>query len=277
VDILTIIRRQAATRPNHLAFSRLEGGERVTYRQLVERIDSVAQGLAERGCRAGERCGLMLGDGTDFLVSALGILAAGLCLVPIATFLPEEEKDFFIKAAGVHWLLWEDSRLLRFPFANSVDDRNDEEFRLCEPAYIRFTSGTTGLRKGILLGRQTILDRLDAANATLQINSDDRIWFALPMADHFMASILLYLSRGATVLTASTSATRRQIAHDYRPTIIYGSPDFYQDLVSSDIAAPFRCLPSPQLRLSRCRSPRVLPNALAVISILLLGSSKLAS
>jgi long-chain acyl-CoA synthetase len=235
VDILDIIRRQAKTRPTHLAFARLEGDERVTYGQLIERADRVAQWLTEWGCRAGERCGLILGDGADFLESALGVLKAGLCLVPIATFWPEKEKDFAIKAAAVHWLLREDHRLLRLPFADPVDDRNDDEFRACDPAYIRFTSGTTGLRKGILLGHQTILDRLDAANAILQINSDDRIWFALPMADHFIASILLYLSRGATVLTASTSANRRQIVNGYRPTIIYGSPDFYQDLIRSDI------------------------------------------
>lgn len=232
-----MIRRQAETRPNYLAFARLEEGEHVTYRQLMERADGVARWLIERGCRAGERCGLMLADGADFLQSALGIFKAGLCLVPIATFLPEEEKDFVIKAAGVHWLLREDHRLLQFPYSNPVDDRNDEEFRACDPAYIRFTSGTTGLRKGILLGHQTILDRLDAANAILKISSDDRIWFALPMADHFIASILLYLSRGATVLTASTGPSRRQVAHDYRPTIIYGSPDFYQSLIQSDVGA----------------------------------------
>jgi long-chain acyl-CoA synthetase len=237
VHILTIIRRQAETRPDQLAFGRLDGGEHVTYRQLIERVDSVAQWLTERGCRGGERCGLMLADGADFLGSALGVLKAGLCLVPIATFLPEQEKDFVIKAAGVHWLVREDYRLFRLPFAEPVDDRNDEEFRACDPAYIRFTSGTTGLRKGILLGHQTIRHRIDAANALLQINSADRIWFALPMADHFVASLLLYLSRGATVLTASTTANRRQIAQSYRPTIIYGSPDFYQDLIGSDIGA----------------------------------------
>jgi long-chain acyl-CoA synthetase len=237
VDILTTIRRQAESRPNHLAFSRLEAGERVTYRELVEGVERVAQWLTERGCRRGERCGLMLADGADFLESALGILEAGLCLVPVATFLPDEEKDFVIKAASVHWLLCEDRRLLRLPFATPIDGRNDEEFRACDPAYIRFTSGTTGLRKGILLGHQTIMDRLDAANAALQISFVDRIWFALPMADHFIASTLLYLSRGATVLTASISENLRQIAHDDRPTIIYGSPDFYQALVRSDIAA----------------------------------------
>jgi long-chain acyl-CoA synthetase len=237
VDILTIIRKQAATRPNHLAFSKLGEGERVTYRQLVEHLDRVARWLTERGCQRGERCGLLLADGADFLGSALGVLEAGLCLVPIATFLPEEEQDFVLKAAGVHWLLREDRRLLRLPFADPIDDRNDEEFRRCKPAYIRFTSGTTGLRKGILLGHLAILDRLDAANAILKVSPDDRIWFALPMADHFIASILLYLSRGATVLTASTDANRQQIAQHYRPTIIYGSPAFYQELIRSDILA----------------------------------------
>jgi long-chain acyl-CoA synthetase len=237
VDIVTLIRREAQTQPDRLAFAGLEGGESLTYRQLTERMQRIVQWLTERGCRPGERCGLMLADGADFLVSALGIIGAGLCLVPIATFLPEQEKDFVIKAAGVHWLLREDGRLFRMPFAGPVDDRNDEEFRACDPAYIRFTSGTTGLRKGILLGHRTILDRLDSANARLRITSEDKIWFALPMADHFVVSILLYLSRGATVLTGSTPANRRQIAHNYRPTVIYGSPDFYEGLIRSDIEA----------------------------------------
>ena len=139
--------------------------EALTYRELMARADKVAAELHERGCRKSERCGLMVADGADFLVSALGILAAGLCLVPIATFLPEEEKDFVIKAAGLHWLFQRNGRLFRLPFAQPVDDQNDEEFRACNPAYIRFTSGTTGRRKGILLGQETIIDRLNSANA----------------------------------------------------------------------------------------------------------------
>ncbi len=210
MDILTIIRQKSETQPDQLAFSSTEEGGNVTYRELMDRADKVAAKLIERGCRKGERCGLILTDGADFLVSALGILAAGLCLVPIATFLPEEEKDFVIKAAGLHWFYQENRRLFRLPFAEPVDGQNDEEFRACDPAYIRFTSGTTGRRKGILLGQQAIIDRLDAANAVLQIDSTDRIWFALPMADHFIVSILLYLSRGATVLGISKRENWRE-------------------------------------------------------------------
>jgi long-chain acyl-CoA synthetase len=235
VDIFTIIRHKSETQPNHLAFSSGEEGSELTYRELVDRANEVAAHLLRRGCRKGERCGLIAKDGPDFLISALGILAAGLCLAPIATFLAEEEKDYVINAAGLHWLYQHSGHLARFPFAQPVDGQNDQEFRACDPAYIRFTSGTTGRRKGILLGRQAIIDRLDAANEVLQINSSDRIWFALPMADHFIVSILLYLSRGATVLGVSKPENWRAIAGHWRPTVTYGSPEFYQALTDSDV------------------------------------------
>jgi long-chain acyl-CoA synthetase len=235
VDIFTIIRHKSETQPNHLAFSSGEEGGGLTYRELVDRADEVATHLLRRGCRKGDRCGLIATDGPDFLVSALGILAAGLCLAPIATFLPEEEKDYVINAAGLHWLYQHSRHLARFPFAQPVDGQNDKEFRACDPAYIRFTSGTTGRRKGVLLGRQAIIDRLDAANEVLRINSSDRIWFALPMADHFIVSILLYLSRGATVLGVSKPENWRAMAGHWRPTVTYGSPEFYQALTDSDV------------------------------------------
>jgi long-chain acyl-CoA synthetase len=237
VDILTLIRQKSETQPLQLAFSSTDEGDSVTYRDLIDRADKAAAGLIERGCRKGERCGLILADGVDFLVSALGILAAGLCLIPIGTFLPEEEKDFVIKAAGLHWLYQGKGDLFRLPFAQPVDDQNDEEFRACDPAYIRFTSGTTGRRKGILLGQQAIIDRLHAANTVLLINSADRVWFTLPMADHFIVSILLYLSRGATVIGVSKRENWRTIAQRWRPTVTYGSPDFYLTLTHSDVGA----------------------------------------
>ena len=237
MDIFTLIRQKSETQPDQLAFSDTQEGDNITYRELIDRADKLAAGLLERGCRKGERCGLILAEGADFLVSALGILAAGLCLVPIATFLPQEEKEFVIKAGGLHWLYQRNRRLSRLPYADPLDGQNDEEFRACAPAYIRFTSGSTGRRKGILLGQQAIIDRLNAANEVLQIDSTDRIWFALPMADHFIVSILLYLSRGATVLGTSNREYWRTIARRWHPSVTYGSPDFYQALTHSDIGA----------------------------------------
>ncbi len=237
MDIFTIIRQRAETQPEQLAYSSYEDGCRLTYRNLVNRAGQTAAWLAERGCRPGERCGLIVEDGADFLIAALGILAARLCLVPIASFLPTEEKEYVFKAARLHWLFQRDNQLARTLFGQPIDDNNDEDFRACEPAYIRFTSGTTGRRKGILLGHNAIIERLDAANAVLEIGPGDRIWFALPMADHFVVSILLYLSRGATVFAASNTENWCTIAEKERPTIMYGAPDFYETMARSDVVS----------------------------------------
>jgi len=237
VDIFTIIRQQAETQPDQLAYSSRENDYNLTYRDLIDRAVKAAALLTGRGCRPAERCGLIVENGADFLTAALGILAARLCLVPIATFLPAEEKEYVLKAARLHWLYQGNHELTRTPFAESIDDKNDEDFSACEPAYIRFTSGTTGRRKGILLGHNAIIDRLDAANAVLQIGPNDRIWFALPMADHFVVSILLYLSRGATVLGESKRESWRMIAEKARPTVTYGAPDFYDALTRSDVTS----------------------------------------
>ena len=57
------------------------------------------------------------------------------------------------------------------------------------------------------------------------------------MADHFIVSILLYLSRGATVIASSMPETWGAMAQHWNPTVTYGSPEFYQALVQSNVTA----------------------------------------
>jgi long-chain acyl-CoA synthetase len=230
-DIISLIRQHAELHPGQIAYS--EGKDRLTYAELMFRADEIAARLRARGCKPGERCGLILVEGLNFLAAALGILAAGLCLAPVDPSLPEAEIDFVLTAAGLHWLFQSKQRLLQFPFALAVDGQRDREFRACDPAYIRFTSGSTGPRKGVLLGHETILQRLSAANEILEIGTGDTVWFNLPMVDHFVVSTLLYLSRGATIISANHPNQWERAAE--QATIIYGAPDFYRSLVNSPV------------------------------------------
>jgi long-chain acyl-CoA synthetase len=235
VSILHLIRRQAEQQPDRLALVATNTNKRLTYGELCQRIDEVARRLAERGCRPHERCGLLLPDGIEFPVYALAILSAGLCVAPIGLFVPRSEVDFFVHGAQLHWLLGDNEQLFRFPFAGAVDLTNDESFRAINPAYIRFTSGTTGTRKGVLLGHQTIIERLAAADEVLRIVPSDRIWFRLPMADHFVVSVLLYLSRGATLILGQDDSAISKVMTDFNPTIIYGSPESYRALIAAEV------------------------------------------
>jgi long-chain acyl-CoA synthetase len=235
VDIVSLIRQRAKEQPYQPALRIEDSDETLTYSELVRQAEQCASRLSDRGCRPEERCGLFVANPKEFLVSALGILESGLCIAPMGTFLPEEEKDYAIKAAALNWLLEANQRLIRMPFAAAVDDADDKAFRASSPAYVRFTSGSTGRRKGVLLGHQTILNRLNAANEVLKITPKDKIWFTLPMADHFVVSILLYLSRGATVVISDSSTGWKTTVQLVQPTIIYGAPDFFQELARSDV------------------------------------------
>jgi len=240
-NIIDLIRKQAELQPDNVAFACVDSDERISYRDLVQRVNAVADWLQTRGCQRFERCGLYCPEGPEFLINALGILAAGLAVAPISINVPPQELDRVISAAGLHWLLGADKRLLRFPFAGFVDNQKDGDYRATNPAYIRFTSGSTGPRKGVLLGHNTILDRLATADAIVRISPQDRVWFRLPMADHFVVSILLYLSRGASVVTTRTEEPEilSRLVSEFRPTIIYGSPESYSVLIeklSGDLA-----------------------------------------
>ena len=232
VNILDLIRKQAELQPNNVAFACVDSNESISYADLIQRVNAVADWLRGRGCQPFDRCGLHCPEGSEFLISALGILSAGLAIAPISLNVLPLELDRIIGAAGLNWLLETEKKLIRFPFAGFVDTQADDHYRATNPAYIRFTSGTTGPRKGVLLGHNSILDRLATADAILRITPQDRVWFRLPMADHFVVSILLYLSRGAAVVTSTTDQPEilSQLVSEFRPTIIYGSPESYSVL-----------------------------------------------
>jgi long-chain acyl-CoA synthetase len=234
VSILHLIRQQAEQQPDSLAFIAADTNKKLTYAELCDRADGLARWLTERGCRPHERCGLLFPEGIDFPVHALAILSAGMCVAPIGLFVPRSEIDFLIHGAQLHWLLGAERQLIRFPFAGPVDRTNDESFQATNPAYIRFTSGTTGTRKGVLLGHTTIAERLAAADDVLKIKPSDRIWFLLPMADHFVVSVLLYLSRGATLILNQADSGIVNVMTNFNPTIIYGSPESYRALIAAE-------------------------------------------
>jgi long-chain acyl-CoA synthetase len=278
VNILDLIRKQAELQPSNIAYACLDSGEKITYTELIVRVNAVSDWLRARGCQRYERCGLYYPEGSEFLINALGILSAGLAIAPIGFNLAPREIDRIVGAAELHWLLAADKKLVRFPFAGFVDGAKDSDYRATDPAYIRFTSGTTGPRKGVLLGHNTILDRLNTADAILRIAPQDRIWFRLPMADHFVVSILLYLSRGGSVITTKHDEPKllAQLVSEFQPTIIYGSPESYAvlieklagDLSAVRLAICTTTLLSPKIRTAfQGRFAKPLNPALGIIEV----------
>lgn len=237
MTIVDCIRQVATERPAHAALlvDRKGETERCTYGELMGNVEAHAKRLRAEGVAPGDRCGLVAKQGRGFVELALGILAADACLVPIPDEPGEEVLARFVERAHLHAVLRETetgSDLARFENVAPVTGDDDAEFRALEPAYLRFTSGTTSERKGVILGHPRILERTEAANRALAIGPEDRVLWLLPMAHHFVVSILLYLRAGASILLPSSSLARPvlELAARERATVTYASPHHYKGL-----------------------------------------------
>jgi long-chain acyl-CoA synthetase len=238
--IMEEIRAQAQRQPDHpaLVWFTGDGSQQVfSYRELMEAVDKAATVLRAEGVRTGDRCGMLASQGVPFIVQALGILEAGLCFVPISEDYDGDALGEFARNCRLHYLIREDEdfALKRFENPGFVDGNGDQDYLLLQPAYLRFTSGTTNQRKGVLIGHAAILARLAGANRALKIGPQDRIMWMLPMAHHFVVSILLYLRYGATILLPASylSQSILELANSWKATIFYASPYQY-DMLAKD-------------------------------------------
>lgn len=242
----------------------------LTYAQLLESCDRLAAQirphLAAYATRTDRvRVGVHFPSCLDYVPIALATLAAGACFVPVPDELADEEKRELLSRTALDLVLMLESasrwlpagaevlatlavggltvKLARVPSTSEAGFPRDV-FEALNPAFIRFSSGTTGKSKGVLLSHESLLERITAANEGLQIGPGDRVLWVLPMAHHFAVSIVLYLYHGATTIIEETPlgeellrAGAQQLA-----TVMYGSPVHYRQLVEAPELAPWTTL-----------------------------------
>jgi mycobactin peptide synthetase MbtF len=143
----------AATRLGSVALS-WSGGQ-YTYRELDEAADRVAAALAARGVRPETPVAINLSRGPEYVVAMLGVLKAGGVIVPVDPGMPSERIADIMHQTGATLVV--DETFADMP----ADDFQPGTPQPGQAAYVVFTSGTTGMPKGVIGTHQALLAYAD--------------------------------------------------------------------------------------------------------------------
>lgn len=250
-NVFDILRTTAEKWPERIAIYDRRG--EITFSQLWESSKALADKLKEMGLKKGLGLGIQATNSREFIVGLFGGIGSGATVMPLSHQLRKHELEAIIEESGLHYIL--DDLSQAESLNDSVDIQSEDfQFRLAQTelsidrhiaphvpdaAFIRFTSGTTGKSKGVIVSHQAIYQRIKAANKAMNLSEQDVVIWVLPIAYHFMASIVLYVYQGTAIALADNfmASTVLEYINKYKGTMLYASPMHLRMLASdkSDI------------------------------------------
>jgi acetyl-CoA synthetase len=235
------------------------GTSAITYRELADRTDRFAQLLREIGVAAGDRVLVRLPNSIDYPTAFLGTIKRGAIAVPTSTLLTTEELRYLVEDSGATALVidaaaWESmgerlmgtGKLREIIIAGKpLEERLREvgnpeaaaQSRSSDPAYLVYTSGTTGYPKGVLHAHRTLIGRSPAWHSWFDSDeTGDRILHSGKFNwTYVLGSALMDpLYRGKTVIAhegRNDAATWPALIAKHRATIFIGVPTIYRQIL----------------------------------------------
>jgi amino acid adenylation domain-containing protein len=181
--IHSLFEEQVALTPHEVALEfRNEG---VTYTALNSMADQIADVLKCRQFAPGTRVAVAQQRSPQLVAALLGILKAGGVCVPINLSYPDERLRFLLTDASVRYAIGSCDQRSAFAHLGSeiefIDlkalppaERRDSSAAITSdsPAYILYTSGSTGVPKGVILCHRSVV-RLVRNTNYVTITPDD--------------------------------------------------------------------------------------------------------
>jgi acyl-CoA synthetase (AMP-forming)/AMP-acid ligase II len=203
-------------------------GRSLTYGELRGSIAALASALAARGFKKGEVFAIFAPNAPEYAVAFHGVASAGGVSTTINPLYTADELCFQLKDSGARYLLTVPSFLDRAlegaersgveevfvigegegatPFASLLEAGSESPHVQIEPAedlvVVPYSSGTTGLPKGVMLSHRNIVANLEQVSVVQRTSEQDVVIGVLPFFHIYGMTVVMNhsLHQGATVV-----------------------------------------------------------------------------
>ncbi|MQL46714.1 amino acid adenylation domain-containing protein [Photorhabdus khanii] len=212
--VLDIVAQTAQNEPDEVAIE--VAGQRVSYAQLWVRADHIKAGLDEKGVKTAHKVAIRIPRSLDFIATTLAVWGLGATAVPVDPNTPVRRVSRMLEDAGcllavTDAKVYSDLGCPRVSIKELIDIpvKSGAQFDVhnqAEPAFVLFTSGSTGVPAGVQVSHQALANYLSWAKQEYQVeNRCDAVWHTSVAFDLSVTSYLLPLVTGSKVIIATES------------------------------------------------------------------------
>ncbi|MGD1063506.1 MAG: AMP-binding protein [Terracidiphilus sp.] len=254
-----LLQRTVDRYPDRLAVVSRHQERRLTWAELSVEANRVARGLWSLGIRRGDRVGLWSTNCAEWIVMHMGCARAGAALVNVNPAYRSHELQFTLTRSRMKALfLWHKDRHADYeeilgrarhgldlalehtiyfdspewPTLLDAEGRLPEHVAVDDVANIQYTSGTTGLPKGVMLTHRNVVNNGQFLAAGFHYTEQDKIVVPVPLFHCYGCVIgtMSAVNSGAAIIlpnwTFDARATLKAV-HEERATSVYGVPAMY--------------------------------------------------
>ena len=187
-SVLEYLRRSAARLPEKTAV--IDEKESMTYRELLGYSLRIGSEVASRA-PSGAPVPVLMEKSAKTLSAFLGIAQAGCFYVLMSPELPRSRLEQIQSVLDAQWVITDEAHralaeelfapervllvetLLEADVDEALLSRREAQRLDLDPLYANFTSGSTGVPKGVVVGHRSVLDFIDVFTRTFAFREDD--------------------------------------------------------------------------------------------------------
>ncbi|MCR8843796.1 amino acid adenylation domain-containing protein [Paenibacillus sp. SC116] len=263
ICIHQLFEEQVRQHPDHTAAT-LEN-ETLSYQELNAKANQLARALIRKGVQKEDKVGLLLEPSFSMIISLLAVLKAGAAYVPLNPELPVSRIQLIADRANMSFIISE-KHLVKGQLAPLQQwvllDEEAEELgeESCDDlqlplssrnlAYVMFTSGSTGIPKGIEVEHRGLVNLLEWTQRTYPLSSQDSTLLMTTYTfDSSIPELFWPLAFGARIVIAAEEDRKNpvrigQLVAQNEITVLQMVPIMLEAFVGARNRGEFPNLPS---------------------------------